>query len=89
MNGEIYLPIFNRDKTIFKAQQKKKKRKETDLPRCHRGISTLYFLIVDLSKLLLVAKVTRLPLDCIASLSHNGHGHRRHGNKSIKDYARK
>ena len=70
-----YLPIFNRDKTIFKAQQKQRP------PGVTLGYTSSS---VDLSKLLLVAKVTRLPLDCVASLPHNSHGNHSLGNTVLR-----
>lgn len=39
---------------------------------------------VDLSKLLLVAKVTGLPLDCVASPPHKHHGNSSHGNTVLR-----
>lgn len=63
MNNEVFTAL--RRNNILKLNKKQTKNSCCDVaPLCYTSSS------VDLSKLLLVAKVTRLPLDCVASLPH-------------------
>lgn len=64
-DGNIYRSLTE-TKQYLKLNKKQKKSSHCDVaPLCYTSSS------VDLSKLLLVAKVSRLPLDCVASLPHN------------------
>lgn len=63
MNDEIFKSLTETKYLKLNKKQKKNSRRDA-APLCYTSSS------VDLSKLL-VAKVTRLPLDCVASLPHN------------------
>lgn len=68
---------LNSYKTIFKAQQKQTSCRNV-APLCYTSSP------VDLSKLLLVTKFTRLHLDCVPSPPHNSHGNRSHGDTVLR-----
>lgn len=84
MNDEIFTDLKSETKTIFKAQQKQKKNSCCDVASLRYTSSS-----VDLSKLLLVTKVTKLPLDCVASLPHKQSWQPYPWKYSNKDNARK
>lgn len=82
MNDEIFTNLQQRQNNVQRSTK-------TETSRRHMASLRYLSSSVDLSKLLLVAKVTRLPLDCVASPPLNSNGNGTNGNTVFKDYARK